>query len=267
MDVPAHRHCQRVAHRGGAALAPENTLAAFHNALQWPVDAVELDVQVSRDGHLVVFHDQTLERLTEGRGNMLDLDLVDLQALNAAAHFPGGWPRKQRIPLLRDVLEFACASGLRVQIEIKLGQRNGRPVRFPGIAEAVVREIDAAGMQERVVVISFDRALLPHIKTLAPGLQTGALVAASTWNPRAADALSALADEVGLLQCEWIGMEQHLVTPDMPDFFHARGLSLGVWTVNDLDDLRKLAQAGVDALTTDRPDLFAALPAEGLGHA
>src|SRR5437764_1237987 len=77
---------QRVAHRGGARLAPENTLAAFRNALTLPVDAVELDVQMSRDGQALVFHDATMERLTNGQGNILDLDAAYLRSLNAAAH-------------------------------------------------------------------------------------------------------------------------------------------------------------------------------------
>jgi glycerophosphoryl diester phosphodiesterase len=260
MQRPANRRCQRVAHRGGAALAPENTLAAFRNARQWPVDAIELDVQLSRDGQVVVFHDQSVQRLTEGQGNLLDLDLADLQALNAAAHFPGGWPEIQRIPLLRDVLAFVRPTDLYVHIEIKHGERDGVPVRYPGIAEAVVREIEAAEMLTRVVVISFDWMLLPRIKALAPALATGALVAHSAWSPTGADALTALADGVRSLQCEWIGMQQSLLTPRMADLFHAQGLFLSVWTVNELADLRQLAQAGVDALTSDRPDLFAALP-------
>ncbi|HEY1352312.1 MAG TPA: glycerophosphodiester phosphodiesterase [Ktedonobacteraceae bacterium] len=261
MQSPANRRCQRVAHRGGAALAPENTLAAFGNVRQWPVDAIELDVQLSRDGQVVVFHDHSVQRLTEGQGNLLDLDLADLQALNAAAHFPGGWPEVQRIPLLRTVLEFVRPGNLDVHIEIKHGVRATVPIRYPGIAEAVLREIDAAGMLARVLLISFDWQLLSHVKVLAPTVPTGVLVAGSLWDPAGRDALSDLADEVCSLQCEWIGMQQSLFTPRMVDVFHARDLSLGIWTVNALADLHELAQAGVDALTSDRPDLFAALPA------
>src|SRR2546421_12802712 len=83
---------QRIAHRGGSRLAPENTLAAFRNALTLPVETIELDVQMSRDGYPIVFHDNTLERLTDGKGNILDLDFAYLRSLNAAAHFPGNSP-------------------------------------------------------------------------------------------------------------------------------------------------------------------------------
>ena len=97
---------QHVAHRGGSRLAPENTLAAFRNALTLPIDAIELDVQMSSDGQLIVFHDNSVERLTDGTGNILDLDFATLRSLNAAAHFSGGWPEPQKMPTLNEVLSL-----------------------------------------------------------------------------------------------------------------------------------------------------------------
>src|SRR6266404_1524223 len=108
---------QRVAHRGGSHLAPENTLAAFRNALTLQVDAIELDVHMSRDGHAIVFHDYTVEGRTDGQGNILDLDFAYLRSLNAAAHFPGGWPQPEQIPTLSEVLHLAKG---RVQIYIEI---------------------------------------------------------------------------------------------------------------------------------------------------
>src|SRR6202035_254359 len=131
---------QLVAHRGGSHLAPQNTLAAFRNALNFPVDAIELDVHMSRDGHAIVFHDNTVERLTNGRGNILDLDFDYLRTLNAAAHFPGGWPEPQQIPTLREVLEIAQGR-VQVYIEIKFSKRAGINGRYPNIVETVVNEL------------------------------------------------------------------------------------------------------------------------------
>ncbi len=259
MSLQAHRRCQRVAHRGGAALAPENTMAAFRNALTLPVDAIELDVQMSRDGHAIVFHDETVERLTEGRGNILDLDLADLRMLNAAARFPGGWPQPERIPLLSDVLHLARAEKSQVYIEIKFGKRDGTYVRYPGIAEAVAREVHAAGMLEQVLIMSFDWELLPQIKSLLPGVQTGALVSQDAWSLHSTHALSDLVERVSRLGCAWINMDDELFTPEMPAFFHTHGFRLGIWTINDEASLQRLARAGVDSLTSDRPDLFLSL--------
>ena len=259
MTIRPNGRCQRVAHRGGAALAPENTLAAFRHALRLPVDAIELDVQMSRDGHALVFHDETVERLTEGQGNILDLDLADLQALNVAAHFPGGWPRPERMPLLREVLALARAANVRVYIEIKPGKRGGAYVRYPGIAEAVVQEVRAADLLGQVLIISFDWEILLQVKALAPDVETGALVSEDVWNPHTPGALTDLIKRVNVLQCAWIDLDVDLFTPEMPELFHTYGYRLGVWTVNNEADLRRLAKAGVDSLTSDRPDLFRCL--------
>src|SRR6266699_171638 len=165
-------HVQRVAHRGGSHLAPENTLAAFRNALTFPIDAIELDVHMSRDGHAIVFHDYTIDGRTNGHGNILDLDFAYLRSLNAAARFPGGWPEPQQIPALREVLDLAKGK-VQVYIEIKASKRDGTFGRYPNIAETVVEEVRSAGMLDQVLVISFDWTILPLFKSLAPVIQTG----------------------------------------------------------------------------------------------
>ncbi len=211
---------QRVAHRGGSLLAPENTLAAFRNALTLATDAIELDVQMSRDGQLIVFHDNTLERLTDGQGNILDGDFAYLRSLNAAAHFKGGWPVAQQIPTLREVLELARGRK-QVYIEIKTSKRDGVEGRYPNIAKAVVKEVQALPGGEQAL-----EALLDHMKTFA---------------------------------CSWISFDYKLFTADMPAIVHKRGLKLNLWTVNTLEDMRRFAEAQVDSVTSDRPDLFSQL--------
>ena len=166
---------QRVAHRGGADLAPENTLAAFRNALTLPVDAIELDVHMSRDGHAVVFHDYEVERLTNGAGNILDLYFAYLRGLNAAAHFPGGWPEPQQIPTLREALAVAQGQ-VDVYIEIKQSKKNGVYGRYPDIAEAVVEEVRAAGSRITCSLSPLIGLSCPLSKALARDIRTeGAL--------------------------------------------------------------------------------------------
>jgi glycerophosphoryl diester phosphodiesterase len=249
---------QRIAHRGGSRLAPENTLAAFRNALTLPVDTIELDVQMSRDGYPIVFHDNTLERLTDGKGNILDLDFTYLRSLNAAAHFPGNWPVAEQIPTLREVLDLARGR-VQVQIEIKTSQRDGAYGRYPHIVEAVVNEVRATSMLQHVVIISFDWLVLPAVKALEPTLATGAIVSDNAWKSDAEDALDTLVQQIKPLSCEWIAMDAKLFTPDMPATLHKHGFQLGLWTVNTLEQLQHFAATGVDALTSDRPDLFAQL--------
>ncbi|GAC1422519.1 MAG: glycerophosphodiester phosphodiesterase [Ktedonobacteraceae bacterium] len=250
---------QCVAHRGGSRLAPENTLAAFRTALTLSVDAIELDVQMTRDGHAIVFHDNTVEKLTDGAGNILDLDFAYLRSLNAAAHFPGGWPEPQRIPTLREVLDLARAR-TQVYVEIKTSKRDGTHGRYPDIAETVVKEIRAAGMLASVLIISFDLSVLPLIKSLEPSLKTAAIISEDIWDPKSENAFEGLLQQATALGVDWLNMDNNLFIPDMPERVHAHGLKLGCWTVNTLEEMRRLASTGIDSITSDRPDLFAHIP-------
>ncbi len=249
---------QRVAHRGGSQLAPENTLAAFRNALNFHIDAIELDVHMSRDGHLIVFHDNIVDKRTNGSGNILDLDFAYLRSLNAAAQFPGGWPESQQIPTLREVLEIVRGH-LQVYIEIKQSKRDVIFGRYPNIVEAIIDDVRAINMLDQVLIISFDWMVLPQVKSLEPGVQTGALVSDDVWDPQPAHALDMLTEQVAALGCNWINMDKDLFTNNMPAILHQQGLKLGLWTVNNASGMRRFADAGVDSLTSDRPDLFATL--------
>jgi glycerophosphoryl diester phosphodiesterase len=251
-------HIQRVAHRGGSHLAPENTLAAFRQALTLPIDAIELDVHMSRDGHAIVFHDHTIGKHTNSTRNVLDLDFAYLRSLNVAAHFPGGWPEPQQIPTLREVLDLVKGH-VQAYIEIKPSKRNGTYGHYPNIAETVIEEVRHAGMLDQVLIISFDWFTLQLIKSLETTLQTGALVSRDVWDAHARNALDILIGQATALGCNWINMHRDLFTSAMPAVAHAHGLKLGIWTVNTLSAMRRLAAAGVDSLTSDRPDLFAHL--------
>ena len=246
---------KRVAHRGGSQLAPENTLAAFRNALTLPVDAIELDVHMTRDGRAIVLHDNSVEGRTNGSGNILDLDFAYLRGLNAAAHFPGGWLEPQQIPTLGEVLDLVKGR-LEVYIEVKQSKRGGVYGRYPHIAEAVIDEVRTAGMLDQVLIISFDWSILPVVKSLASTVRTGALVSKDTWNSAGLERLIQQALSLG---CTWVNMDRNLFVDNMPGALHEAGLKLGLWTVNSEDELRRFAAAGVDSLTTDRPELFEVL--------
>jgi glycerophosphoryl diester phosphodiesterase len=248
----------RVAHRGGAQLAPENTFAAFRNALTLPIDAIELDVHMSRDGHVVVFHDNHVHKRTNGSGNLLDLDLAYLRRLDASARFPGGWSEPQQIPTLSEVLELAKGR-TQVYIEIKMSKRRRAYEPYPYIAENVVELVHLAGMLDQVVVISFDWMILAVIKSLEPSIETGMIVSDRVWNPRTRDGIQLVIEKAGEYGCTWINMDCKLFTSEMPQTLHKHALKLGLWTVNKQADMLRFASAGVDSLTSDRPDLFSVL--------
>jgi glycerophosphoryl diester phosphodiesterase len=247
---------ERVAHRGGSRLAPENTMGAFRHALTMPIDAIEFDVQMSRDGQPIVFHDATVDRVTNGTGNILDLDFAYLRSLNASAHFPAGWPQNEQIPTLREVLALA-RNRVRVSLEVKSGERDGIYARYPQIVETVLREVRALNMLDQVLFISFDWQALQDIKRIEPSATTGANVSADLWNPQGENALEQLVQQLTAFGCEWINLDHTLFTTEILAAAHKHDLKLGLWTVNTLEEMQKYANAGVDALTSDRPDLFA----------
>ena len=222
------------AHRGASAYAPENTLPAFALAARQGADGIELDVHLSKDGELVVIHDETLDRTTNGTGAVKDHTLAELQALcagNGMSGFDGA-----RIPTLREVLELVRPTGMLVNIELKTSL-----VWYDGIEEKTLALVEALGMQERVIYSSFNHYSIERVRQLAPQAQTAYLFADIICDVEK----YAAAHGVG-------GLHPGLCNVRMADFLHtylASGLAVRVWTVNEADDLRWLLAAGADVIT------------------
>ena len=235
-----------VGHRGASGYAPENTLASFELALEQGADAVEMDVHLSRDGAVVVIHDEHLDRTTDGRGLVLQHTLAELRRLDAGTWFD---PRfsGQRIPTLAEVLEWA-AGRARVAIEIKNG-----PLLYEGIEAKVVELLDRHGMRERALVISFDHHALRRVRDLDPAIATGVLYFGRPLDP------TPLARAVGAQVHEphW-----SIVTPEDVAVAHAAGLRVSTWATSDPDVLRQLVEVGVDGIATDHPDVLVRLLAD-----
>ena len=240
------------AHRGGAALRPENTIAAFDHGLACGADGLELDVQLAQDGVVVVHHDTTLERTTNGRGPVASLTAAELAALDAGYHFgdgQGGYPFRNQaigVPRLREVLERY--PGRMLIIELKSGGSL--------LAERVVDEVRAAGAVDRVAIGSFYADALRTVRRCEPAIATGAAKEETRW----------------ALYRSWVGWtigetpyrefqvpERSGLTPVVTRRFvsaaHRAGIAVKVWTVNAPADMRRLVSIGVDGLITDRPDL------------
>lgn len=243
----------RVAHRGGAGLAPENTLAAFRLGLEHAADAVELDVHLSLDGALIVMHDADARRTTARAGEISALTLAELRLLNAAATYKGHHPGRQRIPTLDEVLELIRGRA-RVQIEIKL---RGDRKRYPGIESKVLETIKRYDMMADAVVISFNFPTLHTITEIEPQVQTCALISSAYLSrfarPRGAVLVAAHLAAQGF---HWVGVNQNWMTARLLHALRARHFQVGVWTVNDPLAIRKFADMGMDFITSDRPDLL-----------
>lgn len=240
------------AHRGGAALRPENTLAAFDHGMACGADGLELDVHLSKDGVVVIHHDDTLERTTSGRGRVAGCTAAELSALDAGFHFSdasGGYPFRDKgigVPALRDVLRRYPSVPLIIELK-KSGAR---------LAERVIDEVRAAGAVDRVAIGSFYADALRAARSYDPSIATGAATGETRW----------------ALYRSWIGWPigetpyrefqvpersglTPIVTPRFVSAAHRAGIAVKVWTVNAADDMRRLLSIGVDGLITDRPDI------------
>lgn len=151
---PAAAPVQVIAHRGGPAYAPENTLAAFQNAITQGVDYLEFDVQMSRDGELVVIHDETVNRTTDGTGAVRDLSLAELRALDAG--------QGQKIPTFKEVVDLAKANDVNIFPETKSAHL------YPGIEDKMLQELETADFLGQTVIQSFEPASLAKLHQLNP---------------------------------------------------------------------------------------------------
>lgn len=254
------------AHQGGGLLAPENTFVAFDRGASYHPDALELDIQMTRDGHIVVIHDPTVDRTTDGHGAVTGLTLADLQQLDAGFHFTpddgATYPYRGTgvtIPTLRAVFERFPT--LLINIDLKES--------VPGKEERLWQTIQEAGAADRVIVGSFICASINRLRRIA-----GAAVATSAC-PREvlAFVLSHRARITRLLRPAFRALqvpEVHsgirIVSPTSIKAAHRRGVQVHVWTVNERPDMERLLEWGVDGIMTDRPDLLSGLLAERLAH-
>jgi len=240
-----------IAHRGGAQLAPENTLLAFERALSWwEADVLELDVQPSREGEAVVLHDPTLERTTDGQGEVRRLPLSELRRVDAGYRFtPGGgdFPFRGRgvgIPTLAEVLDAFPRA--RVNVEIK----------DAACAPAVLRAIERAGARNRVLVAAgLRRNRLAGYRPSSAAREHVRLYVA-LHHLRLARLLP---PRVDAFQIPEQSEGRRWLTPRMVAELRQMNLPVHVWTVNREEDMERLLEWGVDGIITDRPDRLARL--------
>lgn len=240
------------AHRGGAALRPENTIAAFDHGLALGADGLELDVRLSRDGVVIVHHDPTLERTTDARGPVSGLTADELARVDAAARHPEWRGRGIGVPTLREVLRRYRDA--RIIIELKLND--------PELAIRTIDEVKAADAVARVSLGSFGTKVLRAARACEPAIATGAsreeirLALYRSW-------------------CRWpvrrppyrefqvpeTSGATRVVSPRFIRDAHASNTAVHVWTVDAEADMRRLIAWGVDGLITDRPDVAVAVVA------
>ncbi|MFH1184943.1 MAG: glycerophosphodiester phosphodiesterase family protein [Chloroflexota bacterium] len=236
------------AHRGASSLAPENTMAAFELAAKDGAPAIELDAKLTRDGKVVIFHDPTLTRTTNAKGNLADRTADELRALDAGSHFSGQY-QGEKIPFLEEVLE---AFGKKLLINVEL--RNYWTPR-DGLADRVCELLQRHSLQGNILFSSFYAPNLRRAAELLPEVPR-ALLAIRGWR-------GAWARSFAFTFGDYLALHPHVadVSPQQVQRVHRLGRRVHVWTVNDLGDITRLAEWGVDGIFTDDPK--AALSALG----
>ncbi len=242
-----------IAHRGGWGLWPENTLYAFQHAVDLGVDMLEMDIRSTKDGHLVIFHDETVARTTDGSGRVNDFALAELKQLDAGYWWSpddgATFPFRGKgivIPTLDEV--FASFPRMRMTIEIKQKE--------PDIAAAFGNAVRRHGMQNRVLVACFDSVTLkrfrkqfPEVAT-SPGMSEGVVFYALCWLH-----LSAVYHpSVEVLQFPLKMGPINGIHPRLLSGARKNNIQLQIWTVDDESKMRMLIESGVDGIITRRPD-------------
>ena len=223
-----------IAHRGASGTFPENTLSAFRAAIDAHADMCELDVQLTRDGAVVLIHDDTVERTTDGVGEVAEFTLAELQRLDAGAHFHDGAIKGERIPTLDEV--FAVTQGrCGLNIELKAG----------GLEHQVAQIMQERDAFKDSIVSSFDWEYLKKIQQLHFNIR-----------------IALLADEKPVdLMINAVAMRAHainprwdMVTPDLCKAAHEKSLKVYTWTVDADARMRALMECGVDGIMTNFPE-------------
>ncbi|MDP8024039.1 MAG: glycerophosphodiester phosphodiesterase [Nitrososphaeria archaeon] len=226
-------------HRGARGLAPENTLPAFDLALQYGMDGVELDVHESADGEIIVMHDELVDRTTNGNGYIKEMTLEQIKSLDAGIKFSPKYAGT-KVPTLSEVFERYREKFL-YKVEIKHSYEY-----YPGIEEKVLETIEKFHLKKNVQIISFDFNALKRIRELDRDIDVGLIIEG---RPRW------FVDIAKKLEAKWIQAFQGLVySKDDVIELHKKEVKLGLWTVNEIKDIRKFCEMEVDDLTGDYPD-------------
>lgn len=229
------------AHRGARGYAPENTMAAFEEAYRLGADGIELDVQLSKDGHVVICHDHTIDRTSNGRGWIRDLNLSELKSYDF-----GGWFNQQcqgeRLLTLIELLAWAASTNLLLNIEIKNG-----PVLYPQLEEKIVAAIHDFRVSDRTIISSFYHPSLKRIKQLDHRLKTGILFECRPINPL--DFLTAA--QADFLHPYWQSLDETWCAAA-----RTAGVPINTYTINTAEEYAWVQKFGVLAIFTDYPDIF-----------
>lgn len=223
-----------MAHRGASGLAPENTLAALKSAMTYDADFAEIDVNLTRDGEVVLMHDDSVTRTTNAFGKLRDLDYKEVSALDAGSWFSPMFI-SEKVPTLADAIELVRGR-MRLNIEIKNRSVQG------GLTGKVVEVLEREDFNRDCIVTSFDRQAILELRKRNPDITSGLITHSGI--PSELD--NGIFD---VLSCHY-----SIVDRDLIAHIHGIGKTIIVWTVNQIVYMKRFIKMGIDGIITDRPD-------------
>ncbi|MBR4163543.1 MAG: glycerophosphodiester phosphodiesterase [Solobacterium sp.] len=227
------------AHRGACAYKPENTLESFQEAVNLHADGIELDIQMTKDGKIVVIHDETIDRTSDGTGWVKDFTYEELLKYNFNNNHPE--VAFARIPLMEEVFDLIFPTALIINIELKTGI-----VFYEGIEEAILKMTKEKNMEDRVIYSSFNHYSVKKIQKLNPDARTAFLYADGPIDmPEYAHSHHVDAIHPALYNIQF---------PDVVEKAHQLGMEVNVWTVNEKEHIQLCMLKQVDAIITNKPD-------------
>lgn len=227
------------AHRGASAYAPENTVEAFALAMEQGADGIELDVQMTKDGQVVVIHDETIDRVSDGTGAVRDYTLEELKKFHFSNHMENY--ENAVIPTLKEVLDLIKSSSMLLNIELKTGI-----YWYPNLEEKTMELVKEAGMEDRVIYSSFNHYSIKKILEMNPHAECAFLYSDVILN---VDKYAKNAGVCGLHPAVY-----HLKMAEFLKEYQESGLKVRVWTVNKKEDMEKFIKADLEAVITNYPD-------------
>ncbi|WP_419394044.1 glycerophosphodiester phosphodiesterase [Cytobacillus praedii] len=241
--VGERKQVDNVAHRGAAGYAPENTIAGFDLAVEMKADYIEIDVQRSKDGEIIVIHDTTVDRTTDGTGKVGDLTFEQLRSLDA-----GSWKGEQfagePIPTFEEILDRYHGK-VGILIELKA------PELYPGIEKQVAEALKERNLDkpqnEKIIIQSFNFESMKSMDQLLPKVPIGVLT--SNLKDTTAEALQEFST-----YADWFNPSYVIVTEELVNQVHSLGMQIGSWTVRSQEAADFLFDMKVDAIITDYPD-------------
>ena len=235
---------QIFAHRGFSGYYPENTMLAFQKVAEETVaDGIELDIQLTKDGEIVIMHDEMLDRTTNGSGWLKDHTLEELKMLSVGVNVKGFFPR-QTIPTLREYFTWLKTTKLITNIELKTSY-----FEYEGIEEKLIAMVKEFGLEDQIWYSSFNHYTVARIKKLMPEAKCGLLT--DTWLMNIGE--YAASQGAASVNARTYFCAKEGVAADL----HAHNIALQAWTPNDAEMKQELVDAGVDVLITNYPDIAA----------